>query len=178
LEGKSIISDEDLVLSYQKNKVKSTLSPLFKKHSSSLIGLAYYYISDREASKDIVMDVFETILKQIDTKEITNFKGWAMSMCRKKCLKHLRDKKNLTDIAVFSETFVEKEEEEEYIDEHYEKLRDSMEKLKEDQRICIEAFYLHGRSYKELAEDLDMEYNQVKTHIQNGKRNLKLLMTT
>ena len=171
------ITDESIIKSYQKDKIKGKLSPLFKKYTNDLIGLAYYYISDRETSKDIVMEVYEAILKQIDHKEITNFKGWIMSICRKKCLKHLRDKKPVADISNIPESFMESEDNVEYIDEHIDKLRESIEKLKDDQRKCIEAFFLQGKSYKELAEELDMDYNSVKTHIQNGKRNLKILMT-
>jgi len=170
-------TDEDIVKAYQDAKDKNLLAPLFKKYIDSLVGLAYYYISDRESSKDIVMEVYETILRQIDSKEITNFKGWAMSMCRKKCLKYLRDKKQITELSNIPEIFVESEEEVEYIDEHVEKLRESIEKLKDDQRICVEAFFLQGKSYKDLEEELGMEYKQIKTHIQNGKRNLKILMT-
>lgn len=170
------ISDEQIIQSFQSTQLKSTLSPLFKKHTKALLGLSYYYISDAEISKDIVMDVYETVLKQIGTKEITNFKAWIMSICRNKCLKHLRDKKVFLELNSFSESFMEIEDPEVYIDERYDILRVSMNQLKEDQRRCLEGFYLHGKSYQEISEDFNLGYKEVKSFIQNGKRNLKNLM--
>lgn len=175
-QPKPLISDEQIIQSFQSNQIKSTLSPLFKKYTKSLIGLSYYYISDAEVSKDIVMDVYETVLKQISNKEISNFKAWIMSICRNKCLKHLRDKKVFLELNSFSESFMENTDPVEYIDERYDILRASMDQLKEDQRRCLEGFYLHGKSYQEISEDFNLGYKEVKSFIQNGKRNLKNLM--
>ena len=46
--------------------------------------------------------------------------------------------------------------------------------LKDDQRICIEMFYLKEMSYQQISDQLKMTLMQVKSAIQNGKRNLKL----
>jgi RNA polymerase sigma-70 factor (ECF subfamily) len=46
--------------------------------------------------------------------------------------------------------------------------------LKMDQRICIELFYLKEQSYQQISESLKMSLMQVKSAIQNGKRNLKI----
>jgi RNA polymerase sigma-70 factor (ECF subfamily) len=48
--------------------------------------------------------------------------------------------------------------------------------LSEEQRICIELFYLKERSYKEITELTGLQFNEVKSYIQNGKRNLKIQM--
>jgi RNA polymerase sigma-70 factor (ECF subfamily) len=37
-------------------------------------------------------------------------------------------------------------------------------------------FYLEKKSYQEIAENTGFTLMQVKSHIQNGKRNLKLLL--
>ena len=54
------------------------------------------------------------------------------------------------------------------------KLPEAIKKLNEEQRICIELFYLHEKSYKEVADTTNFTLNQVKSFIQNGKRNLKI----
>lgn len=56
------------------------------------------------------------------------------------------------------------------------KLPDAIKNLSDEQRICIELFYLHEKSYKEVAETTQYSMNQVKSFIQNGKRNLKLML--
>ena len=56
------------------------------------------------------------------------------------------------------------------------KLDDAILSLKKEQRICIELFYLKEKSYEEVSRETGYEIKQVKSYIQNGKRNLKLLM--
>jgi RNA polymerase sigma-70 factor (ECF subfamily) len=40
----------------------------------------------------------------------------------------------------------------------------------------VELFYLQNKCYKEIAEDTGMDWNKVRSHIQNGRRNLKICM--
>jgi RNA polymerase sigma-70 factor (ECF subfamily) len=51
-----------------------------------------------------------------------------------------------------------------------------LEKLKEEQRLCVELFYYQNHCYSEIAAELKFDENKVKSCIQNGKRNLKLCM--
>jgi len=37
----------------------------------------------------------------------------------------------------------------------------------------VELFYLHDKSYAQISEETGLDMNEVKSHIQNGKRNLK-----
>jgi RNA polymerase sigma-70 factor (ECF subfamily) len=55
-------------------------------------------------------------------------------------------------------------------------LEHAISQLSEDQRICIEMFYLKKYCYQDVAEIGGYTMNEVKSHIQNGKRNLKLFM--
>ena len=48
--------------------------------------------------------------------------------------------------------------------------------LSTDQKMCIELFYLQQKSYAEVVEITGFTLNNVKSFIQNGKRNLKLKM--
>jgi RNA polymerase sigma-70 factor (ECF subfamily) len=52
-----------------------------------------------------------------------------------------------------------------------------MKKLKEEQRICLEMMYLEQMSYVQIAEETTYTLKQVKSYIQNGKRNLKNMMS-
>jgi RNA polymerase sigma-70 factor (ECF subfamily) len=42
--------------------------------------------------------------------------------------------------------------------------------------LCIELFYLKQKSYKEIEEETQLDLKKVKSHIQNGKRNIKIWM--
>jgi RNA polymerase sigma-70 factor (ECF subfamily) len=46
----------------------------------------------------------------------------------------------------------------------------------EEQRQVIELFYLQGKCYNEIVELTKMDWNKVRSYIQNGRRNLKICM--
>jgi len=56
-------------------------------------------------------------------------------------------------------------------------LEEALKQLKPEQQSCIQLFYIEEKSYQEVATITGFEIKKVKSYIQNGKRNLKILMT-
>ena len=52
----------------------------------------------------------------------------------------------------------------------------ALQQLNKEQQVCVTLFYLEKKSYQEIAEQTSYNLMQVKSHIQNGKRNLRILM--
>jgi RNA polymerase sigma-70 factor (ECF subfamily) len=52
-------------------------------------------------------------------------------------------------------------------------LQDAVTRLSEEQKQCIELFYFKQKSYKEVSDLTGYSVNEVKSYLQNGKRNLK-----
>jgi RNA polymerase sigma-70 factor (ECF subfamily) len=97
-------------------------------------------------------------------------------------MKLRKDKVPLLDIEEISEK-IEKNYVEFHDDLHQEDvlekykpeiLGDALKTLKEPQRRCIELVYLEDKSYQEVCEITGYSMNEVKSHVQNGKRNLKI----
>jgi len=164
--------DLQIILEYKGSRDKKILASLFKKYSDSMFGLAYYYVKDRDKAMDVVMDSFEIILRTIHAKDITYFKGWALSICRNTCLKRLRDEKTFYELTDNSESFMESSADLEYTDEQIDQLVDFVKALKEEQKVCIEGFYLNKLSYQDISNQYGYSLKEVKSYIQNGKRNL------
>ena len=61
-------------------------------------------------------------------------------------------------------------------EEVLESINTHLESLKLEQKQCLSLFYYEKKSYEEITTITGYTYNQVKSHIQNGKRNLKILM--
>ena len=59
---------------------------------------------------------------------------------------------------------------------HFKMLEQCMEKLNDDQREAIRLFYYENKCYNEIAEGTKMEWNKIRSLIQNGRRNLKICM--
>jgi RNA polymerase sigma-70 factor (ECF subfamily) len=55
-------------------------------------------------------------------------------------------------------------------------VQEALTELNNDQQHCITLFYLQKRSYNDIAASTGFTLMQVKSHIQNGKRNLRLLL--
>jgi len=55
-------------------------------------------------------------------------------------------------------------------DQHFHQCLDNLPK---NQHLCIQLFFLKGVSYRKIAQENQLTEKQVKSHIQNGKRQLK-----
>ena len=52
----------------------------------------------------------------------------------------------------------------------------ALQQLSEEQQQCVTLFYLYKKSYNQIAEQTGYSLLQVKSNIQNGKRNLKIML--
>ena len=59
-------------------------------------------------------------------------------------------------------------------EKHFVALENAINELKDEQKKCIDLFYLKEKSYVEISEITGFAINEVKSYIQNGKRNLKI----
>lgn len=156
---------------------QSQIADLFKQCSKDLFGVCFYVLKDETSSKDMVMDTFAVALQNPNFHKIENPRGWLMGVARNLSLKHFHTQKKLQyDLTAenISERFMENGSEEEHIYRNVleEKLLEQIALLKPAQSRCIEMFYLGGESYQDIANAMSLEIKTVKSHIQNGKRNL------
>jgi len=61
-------------------------------------------------------------------------------------------------------------------EENFRKLEDCLGTLSSEQQASIRLFYLESKSYNEIVDQTGLECNQVRSLIQNGRRNLKNCM--
>jgi RNA polymerase sigma factor (sigma-70 family) len=179
------LSDLELLQLYKLNGDAVIFGLLYKRHSTMALGVANKYLQPEDDAKDAVMQVFEQLLQNINYHKIDNFKSWLYSVVKNFCLMKLRKEKNLTIVReeegknIFS--VVEKEQllhqdEVKLKENNLTNLEMAIETLNEEQKKCIELFYLQQKSYAEVVEITGYTLNNVKSFIQNGKRNLKLKM--
>jgi RNA polymerase sigma-70 factor (ECF subfamily) len=94
---------------------------------------------------------------------------------KNECFMYLRTVKSFNETADFATLSIEDEEEDAVLkDVKYELLEKQLNDLKEDQRDCLVRFYLKNESYQQISDALNISINQVKSALQNGKRNLKI----
>ncbi len=149
-----------------------------------MYGTCLFYLQDKDEAQDATMLLFEKLMLDINNREIDNFKGWLSFVVRNHCISLIRKNKSASkNIQSYYDFEYENPsyEEEEKInsisdDVLLENMKSCLPKLKENQRICVELFYLKNKSYQDIANETPFSLNEIKSYIQNGKRNLKLLI--
>lgn len=178
-----LLTDTELIAQYKLSSDKEIVGILYKRYTHLVFGVCCKYLKDRDEAKDAVMTIFEKLMTDLLKHEIENFKSWLHSVSRNHCLMHLRKhgKQYMQAIEPSNEAEVmEYEQALHPSGENKEEMLQLMEKgiqtLKEEHRICLDLFYLKNKSYKEICDETGFELLQVKSFIQNGKRNLKIYM--
>lgn len=174
----STLPDEELLQTYRSTGDNQWLGILLQRYTGLLLGVAMKYLKDRTLAEDAVQHVFETTLTKLPTGAIANFKGWLYILMRNHCLQHIRDKAYNTDESAM-EGIADTLGSHETIQWHeytLVQLEAALEEINEEQRKAITLFYLHKQTYEQIIEKTGFTFMQVKSYIQNGKRNLRTIL--
>lgn len=158
----------------------SVLGELYQRYMDLVYGVCLKYYKDAETAKDSVMQIFEELVTKLKKHEVENFRGWLHQVARNHCLMQLRTPRNMKTVEFKTE--IMQSEENVHLngvlekEENFRKLENCLETLSGKQQEAIRLFYLEGRCYNEITEITGQEWNQVRSLIQNGRRNLKNCM--
>jgi RNA polymerase sigma-70 factor (ECF subfamily) len=176
-------TDGELLSQFEKSGHLDVLGELYARYMHLVYGVALKYLENREDAKDVVMQVFEKLISDLPGQEIRNFKSWLYVISKNHCLMQIRARKSADgrmETYKTEQEFMESEPSLHPIDREEpslgEALKKCMEQLKSEQKQCIELFYYRKQCYQEIAKQLKMNEKKVKSHLQNGKRNLKICL--
>ncbi len=178
-------TDEELVAAYRTTGENRFLSELYRRYAHLGYGLGLKYMKDEEEARDALADAFATLVQRLKNMEgeVLSFRSYFYTVVKNECLGRLRRKKqeqaqneawqkhNPDAAFVESEalqTLIEQEEDVERL------IAEVLESLKPNQRRCLRLFFFEQLSYQEISEQTGFTFKEVKTHLQNGKRNLKI----
>jgi RNA polymerase sigma-70 factor (ECF subfamily) len=172
-------SDEALLNHYQSSGDLQVLGVLYSRYTELVYGVCLKYFKQEEQASDAVMDIFEELISKAKKHEVDKFRPWLYVLAKNHCLMRLRKAgQNLTvsfDPGLmysleFSHPETESPNDREIV---LKKLENCVDALPEQQKECIRLFYFEDRSYKDIADGLNIDLSIVRSHIQNGRRNLK-----
>jgi RNA polymerase sigma factor (sigma-70 family) len=171
-------ADEALLNSYHKNRDLVVLGKLYEKYMPLVYGVGLKYLKDEEAAQDAVMAIFEELAQKVHQHEIKQFRSWLYVLSRNHCLMQLRAGKKMETVALdeFMEFTPVLHPDTENREEAMQALERCMDKLTSAQKESVKLFYLDEKCYKEIADITGFTMNEVKSYIQNGKRNLKICL--
>jgi RNA polymerase sigma factor (sigma-70 family) len=174
------LTDGELVWQYKKSGDLEALAQLYQRYMDLVYGVCLKYFKDSERAKDAVMQIFEELIAKLRKHEVENFKSWLYQVAKNHCLMQLRTPKNLRTVEL-PDSLMQSEQDVHLNgvlekEENFQKLEYCMATLSEEQRKAVQLFYIEGKCYNEIVELMGQEWNQVRSFIQNGRRNLKICM--
>lgn len=173
------ITDQELLDRYYADQDNQWLGVLLQRYTLLLLGVCMKYLKSEEEARDAVQQIFVKVILELPKYKVQYFKSWVYTIARNHCLMRLRDRHGHS-VELTENLLAEGEEEGK--NRHMEKDRlletmtEALEELNPEQKLCVILFYLEKKSYQEIAETTRYTLMQVKSYIQNGKRNLKLSM--
>jgi RNA polymerase sigma-70 factor (ECF subfamily) len=174
--------DAEIIASYRDSGDPGLLGVLFERYAHLVFGVCMKYLKNEEDSKDAMMQVFESLGDDLRKYRIRSFPPWLHSVAKNHCLMQLRKRRLLVNdehgYRQAEATLLTMPDgmhfmEEEVQETHLRNLERAMASLGTEQRQCIRLFYLEERSYQEVSDATGYDLKQVKSYIQNGKRNLR-----
>ncbi len=181
LQSHNDTTDNELLQNFYNDHNNEWLGILLPRYTLLLLGVCMKYLKNEQDAKDCVQQIFLKVINELHKYKVDYFKSWIYMIAKNHCLMQLREKGKIT--AELNEQIIrvpdEAEEKNSFIEKDVliHKMMSAIPQLNEEQQQCIHLFYLQKKSYAEIAEITGFTMLQVKSYIQNGKRNLKRLIS-
>ncbi len=174
------LSDNELLENYYQSKHPQWIGILLERYTLLLLGVCMKYLKNEDEAKDAVQQVFLKVLIEVAKYKIDFFKSWLYMVAKNHCLMKLRAQQGKYTQELKEETAIEQHETDRNDllanEKTYSLLEESVDELNLEQKQCVTLFYLEKKSYQQITEATGFNLMQVKSHIQNGKRNLRMLL--
>ena len=174
------IEDKELLDKFYSDGNNRWLGILLQRYTMLLFGVCMKYLKDEEEAKDAVQQIFLKAITELPKYKVDYFKSWLYMIAKNLCLMKIRERHGripmeLTDALG---TGIEAADRSELLekDKTLLSIEEGLLELNEEQKRCVILFYLQKKSYQEITDITGFNLSQVKSYIQNGKRNLKLIV--
>lgn len=175
------ISEQELVQLFYSEKDNEYLGALLQRYTLLLFGVCMKYLKNEEEARDAVQQIFLKVITELQRYKVEYFKSWLYMVAKNHCLMKIRSVQGKREMELKDE-ITGFTEDGDHVHQLKEKdltlslMNESLDELNKEQKDCVTLFYLEKRSYQEISETTGYSLMQVKSHIQNGKRNLKILL--
>lgn len=177
---------EDAVRQYQNGNADS-FNRIYKLSYGYLHTCVIHIVRDGEIAADMLQETYLEISRNLSQlKSAGDFLSWASAIGNRKCYAYLKKQRDVLvrvdgdqdgdaqdffesiadDEAFIPETILQDREKQRLIQEIIDGLSDM-------QRLCIIGFYYRGQSIEEIAQELEIPANTVKSHLSRAKAKIK-----
>jgi len=173
-------SDSELLQNFYTDHDNEWLGILLPRYTLLLLGVCMKYLKNEEDAKDCVQQIFLKVINELHKYNVEYFKSWIYMIAKNHCLMKLRDKGKvpveLNDLVMSAPDETDGRISSIEKDVLLQKMMSAIKTLNIEQQQCVSLFYLHKKSYSEISAITGFTIMKVKSYIQNGKRNLRLMI--
>jgi len=179
------------VAEYQKGSVEA-FNTLYEQSYKYLHTCVIHVVKNEDMAMDMLQETYLEISRSISQlKSTEDFLSWAAMIANRKCFAHLKKQK---DILLDGSGMGDGSESEDNVTDYFENIADSEEFIPETvlqdrekqrlikeiidglndmQRLCVIGFYYNEQKQEEIAEELGIPVNTVKSHLNRAKAKIK-----
>jgi RNA polymerase sigma factor (sigma-70 family) len=179
LNPSSTLTDQELLERFYSDHDNEWLGLLLQRYTLLLLGVSMKYLKNEEEAKDCVQQVFLKVIQELHKYKVDYFKSWLYMIVKNQCLMKLREKQaRPVDALREKMTAPEEPMKDELLqnEKTLQLMQETLRELSSEQRQCVTLFYLQKKSYQQVSDETGFSLLQVKSYIQNGKRNLRILL--
>ncbi len=175
------IEDKDLLAKFYTDGNNQWLGILLQRYTLLLLGVCMKYLKNEEDARDSVQQVFLKVITELQKYKVEYFKSWLYMVAKNYCLMKLRDRHGKIPVELTDNLVAIADEPERRVeilakDNTLNAIAESLNELNDEQKLCVTLFYLQKKSYQQITDITGYSLLQVKSFIQNGKRNLKIIV--
>lgn len=175
------MTDQELLDRFYQDHDNEWLGHLLQRYTLLLLGVSMKYLKNEEEAKDSVQQIFLKVIQELQKYKVDYFKSWLYMVAKNHCLMRIREKQGKVPVEISDRLQAKPMEEPDKqalneTDQTLDLMEESMKELNREQQQCLTLFYLQKKSYQQVSEETGYSMLQVKSYIQNGKRNLRLLV--
>jgi RNA polymerase sigma-70 factor (ECF subfamily) len=175
------ITDQELLEQFYADHNNEWLGILLQRYTLLLLGVSMKYLKNEEEAKDSVQQIFLKVIQELQKYKVEYFKSWLYMVAKNHCLMKIRDRQGKMTAEINERLTAKPEEETDrqkllQTDHTLDLMETALKELNPEQQQCVTLFYLQKKSYQEISDTTGYNMLQVKSYIQNGKRNLKILI--
>jgi len=174
-------TDQQLLDNFYADRNPEWLGILLPRYTLLLLGVCMKYLKNEEEAKDCVQQIFLKVITELNKYRVDFFKSWIYMVAKNHCLMKIRDGHGKMPVELterYMSTTDEQTDTQSLMqnDRTMELMAEVLQELSAEQQQCVTLFYLQKKSYQQISEATGFTLMQVKSYIQNGKRNLRLMM--
>lgn len=171
------LTDQEILKHFYASHNNEWLGFLLERYTMLLYGVCMKYLKNPEEARDAVQQIFLKAITELHKYEVTYFSSWLYMIAKNHCLMTLRNHRRAVPVDKVAEPLTEENDPDPLQSERLLKeLEEALKHLNPEQKACIRMFYLEKKSYQIVASETGFSLLQVKSYIQNGKRNLRLIL--